>query len=147
MTTDPRPMSTAANHDRTSYVDPLGSGTIVNDVHSQLNPTVVDRVVSVRSAADARAAILAAGSAGKVVCVAGGRHAMGGQQFATGGVLLDTRAYAGVRAFDRERGLIEVESGIQWPELIAWLVEHQVGAERAWGIRQKQTGADRLSIG
>ncbi len=72
---------------------------------------------------------------------------MGGQQFARGGVLLDTRSYNGVRHFDPERGLIEVESGIQWPELIAWLVETQAGRERQWGIRQKQTGADRLSIG
>ena len=72
---------------------------------------------------------------------------MGGQQFASGGVLLDTQSYRAIRHFDRERGLIEVESGIQWPELIAWLVDHQIGAERQWGIRQKQTGADRLSIG
>src|SRR6185369_1791175 len=124
-----------------------GGGVTVNDVHSRLNPTVVDRVVDVRSAAAARAAILAAAAEGKVICVSGGRHAMGGQQFAQGGVLLDTRHYAAVRGFDRERGLIEVESGMQWPELIAWLVEHQAGDARQWGIRQKQTGADRLSIG
>jgi FAD/FMN-containing dehydrogenase len=79
--------------------------------------------------------------------VSGGRHAMGGQQFAQGGVLLDTQSYNNVRNFDAERGLIEVESGMQWPELIAWLVQRQVGAERQWGIQQKQTGADRLSIG
>jgi FAD/FMN-containing dehydrogenase len=122
-------------------------GVTVNGLHSQLNPTIVDRIVEVRSAADARAAILAAAAEGKVVCVSGGRHAMGGQQFAQGGVLLDTRRYGAVRAFDRERGLIEVESGMQWPELIAWLVENQPGDGRRWGIRQKQTGADRLSIG
>jgi len=124
-----------------------GGGVTVNDVHSRLNPTVVDRVVDVRSTAAAHAAILAAAAEGKVICVSGGRHAMGGQQFAQGGVLLDTRHYAAVRGFDRERGLIEVESGMQWPELIAWLVEHQAGDARQWGIRQKQTGADRLSIG
>src|SRR5687768_8507493 len=138
-TADPRavnlaPLSTSA-------------GVAVNDLHSRLNPTVVDRIVDVRSAADARAAILAAAADGKVICVSGGRHAMGGQQFAQGGVLLDTRNYGAVRAFDRERGLIEVESGIQWPELIAWLVDHQPADHRQWGIRQKQTGADRLSIG
>jgi FAD/FMN-containing dehydrogenase len=122
-------------------------GVTVNDLHSQLNATIVDRIVEVRSTADARTAILAAAAEGKVVCVSGGRHAMGGQQFAQGGVLLDTRRYGAVRAFDRERGLIEVESGMQWPELIAWLVENQPGDGRRWGIRQKQTGADRLSIG
>jgi FAD/FMN-containing dehydrogenase len=109
-----------------------GGGVSVNDLHSRLNPTVVDRIVDVRSAADARAAILAAAAEGKAVCVSGGRHAMGGQQFARGGVLLDTRQYAAVRAFDRERGQIEVESGMQWPELIAWLVENQPGDRRQW---------------
>jgi FAD/FMN-containing dehydrogenase len=139
-------MSSAA--DAGSVNDARASGGVaVNDLHSRLNPTIVDRVVDVRSAADARAAILAAAADGKVVCVSGGRHAMGGQQFAQGGVLLDTRGYGAVRAFDRERGLIEVESGMQWPELIAWLVENQPGDRRQWGIRQKQTGADRLSIG
>jgi len=48
---------------------------------------------------------------------------------------------------DRDRGLVTVESGIQWPELIDWLLEKQAGKKKQWGIRQKQTGADRLSIG
>jgi FAD/FMN-containing dehydrogenase len=120
---------------------------VVNDVHSRLNPTIVDRVVTIRSTADARTAILEAGAAGKPVCTSGGRHAMGGQQFARGAIQLDTQSYRAVRRFDPDRGLIEVESGIQWPELIAWLVENQTGAGHQWGIRQKQTGADRLSVG
>jgi FAD/FMN-containing dehydrogenase len=132
---------------RASNPMPLTNSLTVNDIHSRLNPTVVDRIVDVRSSADARAAILAAAAEGKVICVSGGRHAMGGQQFAQGGILLDTRRYNAVRSFDRERGLIEVESGIQWPELIAWLVQHQTSDEHQWGLRQKQTGADRLSIG
>lgn len=141
-------MSSAAGprHANLAPLTPSG-GVTVNDLHSRLNPTVVDRIVDVRSAADARTAILAAAAEGNVICVSGGRHAMGGQQFAQGGVLLDTRHYGAVRAFDRERGLIEVESGTQWPELIAWLVENQPDARHQWGIRQKQTGADRLSIG
>ena len=139
-------MTSADLSQRTS--SPLtDAGVVVNDVHSRLNPTRVARVVNVRSAEDARAAITAAGTENLPVCIAGGRHAMGGQQFASGAVLLDTQSYRAVRHFDSERGLVEVESGIQWPELITWLVEHQVGAERQWGIHQKQTGADRLSIG
>ena len=139
-------MTSADLSQRTS--SPLtDAGVVVNDVHSRLNPTRVARVVDVRSAEDARAAIMAAGTESLAVCVAGGRHAMGGQQFASGAVLLDTQSYRAVRHFDSERGLVEVESGIQWPELITWLVEQQAGAERQWGIHQKQTGADRLSIG
>jgi FAD/FMN-containing dehydrogenase len=140
-------MTSAADRSPGSASSLTDSGAVVNDVHSRLNPTRVARVVDVRATDDARTAILAAGAADAPVCVSGGRHAMGGQQFAVGGVLLDTRSYRAVRHFDRERGLIEVESGIQWPELIAWLVANQLGAERQWGINQKQTGADRLSVG
>ena len=140
-------MTSALQSNQPTPGEPASAGIVVNDVHSRLNPTVVDRVVTVRSTTDARSAILDAGAAGKAVCVSGGRHSMGGQQFARGAVLLDTQAYRGIRQFDRDRGLIEVESGTQWPELIAWLIEHQAGSEHQWGIRQKQTGADRLSIG
>lgn len=72
---------------------------------------------------------------------------MGGQQFCAGGVLLDTRRLARVLAFDREAGLIEVEAGIQWPALIDYLTSQQTDGGPQWGIAQKQTGADRLSIG
>ena len=47
------------------------AGVVVNDVHSRLNPTRVARVVDVRSAEDARAAIMAAGTESLAVCVAG----------------------------------------------------------------------------
>jgi len=140
-------MTNAPTTSKSVLAEPQSAGVVVNDVHSRLNRTVVDRVVTVRSTADARNAILDARAANKPVCVSGGRHAMGGQQFAHGGVLLDTREYRAVHGFDGHRGLIEVESGIQWPELIAWLVEEQTGSAHQWGIRQKQTGADRLSIG
>jgi FAD/FMN-containing dehydrogenase len=46
-----------------------------------------------------------------------------------------------------ERGLIEVESGMQWPKLLAELTQAQRGREKQWGFAQKQTGADRLTMG
>ena len=72
---------------------------------------------------------------------------MGGQQFGSDGTLLDMRGMDRVLGLDRERGLVEVEAGIMWPELIAHLLEAQNGGEPAWGIAQKQTGADRLTLG
>jgi FAD/FMN-containing dehydrogenase len=66
---------------------------------------------------------------------------MGGQQFCTGGVVLDTRPLSGVVSIDETRGLVEVEAGIQWPMLVDAL------ATTPWAIRQKQTGADDLCIG
>ncbi len=122
------------------------AGTIVNDVHSQLNATHVDSIVKPRDVAELRAAIVNARSAGKSISVAGGRHAMGGQQFGEASVLIDTRSLNRVLAFDDETGQITVEGGIQWPELVDYLNRTQEGRDRQWGIYQKQTGADRLSI-
>ena len=120
---------------------------LVNDVHSRLNPTHVRRILTIRDEDDITGAIRDAAASGESICVGGGRHAMGAQQFATDGVLLDTRSFRGVRAFDAARGLIEVEAGIQWPDLVDALASLQAGESSPWGIRQKQTGADRLSIG
>jgi FAD/FMN-containing dehydrogenase len=123
--------------------DPL----LVNDVHSQLNPTRVERIAAPTSLEELRSAIRAAGEQRKAVCIAGGRHAMGGQQFAAGATLLDIRKLARVLKLDPEKGLVEVEAGIQWPQLVEHLVRVQEGRPKQWGIRQKQTGADRLCIG
>ncbi len=72
---------------------------------------------------------------------------MGGQQFCDGGLVLDTRKLDRVLHLDTERGLIEVEAGIQWPALIDYLEAAQAGMDTPWAIAQKQTGADRISIG
>lgn len=119
---------------------------VVNDVHARLNATRVRGVVEVRSIADARTLIQSA-APDVAICIAGGRHAMGGQQFAENGLLLDTRRFDRVISLDTDRGLVEVESGIQWPALVRRLHELQRGSAAPWTIRQKQTGADRLSIG
>jgi FAD/FMN-containing dehydrogenase len=123
------------------------AGTVVNDVHSQLNPTRVDHIVRVDSLEAIRTTILKAKREGKAVSIAGGRHAMGGQQFGADTVLIDTGQYKRVLSFDSNRGLVDVEAGIQWPELVEYLLTVQQGRSRQWGIVQKQTGADRLSIG
>ena len=120
---------------------------VVNDIHSRLNPTVVGDVVRVGSLADVQETIRWAVVAGKAVSVAGGRHAMGGQQFGRETVLLDTRPLNRVLNFDSDTGTVKVEAGAMWPELIATLIETQGGSPRQWGIAQKQTGADRLSLG
>jgi FAD/FMN-containing dehydrogenase len=123
------------------------SSSLVNDIHSALNETVVDEIVAVDSLGSISDAIMRARSLGKAVAIAGGRHAMGGQQFCSGGILLDMRSLDDVLGFDAESGTIEVEAGIQWPGLIDYLARTQAGREPQWGIAQKQTGADRLSIG
>ncbi|MFQ5847406.1 MAG: FAD-binding oxidoreductase [Candidatus Methylomirabilales bacterium] len=126
---------------------PTRAGTLVNDVHSQLNLTRVERVVSVDSITGIQATIRKAQREGKPISIAGSRHAMGGQQFGTGTILIDTSTLNRVLDFDPHRGIVEVEAGIEWPELMEYLVLAQRGRWPQWGIAQKQTGADTFSIG
>ncbi len=122
-------------------------GRWVNDIHSQLNRTWVNRVVKVDSIGSIQQTIIYARNAGKEICIAGGRHAMGGQQFASDAILIDTTGLNRVLRFDCQRGTIEVEAGIHWPELINYLNTAERNSTYSWSITQKQTGADRLSIG
>ena len=125
----------------------MAGNVVVNDIHSQLNEAVVAAVETVDSLDAVQASLSTARDEGLAVAVAGGRHAMGGQQFCAGGMLIDTRPLARVLEFDPDEGTIDVEAGIQWPALLEYLNEAQLDPVRAWGIAQKQTGADRLSLG
>jgi FAD/FMN-containing dehydrogenase len=119
----------------------------VNDVHSRLNPTPVLRIERPASRAALARLVRRAAARGESLSTSGGRHAMGGQAFATDAALIDTSALDRVLALDRERGTVEVEAGITWPALVAALGAIQGRGAGTWGIRQKQTGADRLSLG
>ena len=122
-------------------------GVFVNDVQSQLNRTLVDRVMAPRSQSQLASAIQQAAESGKSVAVCGGRHAMGGQQFLTNAVLLDTTRLDRVLHFDREQGTIEVEAGMQWPGLLKSLLMAQQDPRHTWTFAQKQTGANRFCLG
>jgi FAD/FMN-containing dehydrogenase len=121
--------------------------TVVNDLHSALNATPVAAIVTPCDLDDLGETIIAARAAGRALSIAGGRHAMGGQQFGTGTILVDTRALDRVVAFDALAGHITVEGGIQWPALLEYLESAQLHGDHPWGIYQKQTGADRLTLG
>src|SRR2546426_7159025 len=90
----------------------------LNDVHSQLNRTRVQELLRPRTRQELVDSIRAGARRGLPVSVSGCRHSMGGQQFVSDGICVDTRKFTRVLALDRERGLIEAEAGIQWPELI-----------------------------
>ena len=123
------------------------TGVEVNDVHSQLNATRVANLVRPRSVEELRAAILRARDEGLRVSVSGSRHSMGGQQFGAGMILLDMRGLNRVAGLDSQNRVIEAEAGIEWPELLSGLEQLQTGRPEQLGIFQKQTGADRLSLG
>ncbi len=126
---------------------PTDSSGVVNDVHSQLNRTRVHESVAVDSVATLQRVVRRVAADGGRISIAGGRHAMGGQQFGAGTVLLDMTSLSRVVDFDRERGVITVEAGIDWPRLVNHLLWANAGQASQWGIIQKQTGADHLTIG
>src|SRR5213079_825401 len=119
----------------------------VNDVHSQLNRTRVRELLRPRTRDELAEIVGSASRKGMPISVSGCRHSMGGQQFATDGVCIDTRELDRVISFDRERGLLEAEAGIQWPKLIRTYLEAQTDGKKQWGIAQKQTGADTFTLG
>ena len=120
---------------------------VVNDIHSQLNRTRVNRILRPTTSKELQAAVSTAKSAKKPLSIAGGRHAMGGQQFGTDTILIDMTELNQIVSFDPGTGLTEVEAGAFWPEFTAGYLERQQGGPRQWGFAQKQTGADNISIG
>lgn len=123
---------------------------LVNDVHSALNharvrlhrPTTIDEIGRV---------VVAATALGTSIAVCGGRHAMGGQQFADGAELIDMRGMNRVLEMDMDSGFVRAEAGIQRPDLIRGVLDAQRRARPdvspPWAIAQKQTGADALTLG
>lgn len=119
---------------------------IVNDVHSRLNRTRIADVLTPRDPDELANAVRSAADRRLPVAVMGGRHAMGGQQFCEDGLLVDTVALREPIRLDRERGLLEMGAGARWPDVIRATHALQ-GDDIRWGIRQKQTGADDLTLG
>src|SRR5437867_7968246 len=119
----------------------------VNDVHSQLNRTRVRELLRPHTRDELAELVRSASRKGLPISVSGCRHSMGSQQFATDGICIDTRELDRVISFDRERGLLEAEAGIQWPKLIRAYLDAEAGETKQWGIAQKQTGADTFTLG
>ena len=69
----------------------------VNDTHSALNHTPVGRVVEPHRVSDVAEIVARARLQREPLAISGARHAMGGQQFLTGGTLLDMRHLRHVR--------------------------------------------------
>ena len=120
---------------------------IVNDLHSQLNETRVRRILTPRTADEVQAAVRAAASDGAAVSLCGSRHAMGGQQFGADTVLIDLRSLNRVARSTPNAARSRSTPASNGPRSLRALVERQQGRTRQWGIAQKQTGADRLTIG
>lgn len=121
----------------------LAAGEVVNDVHAQLNETVVAEILKPEGAGDLMRGLSYARRIGQKISISGARHAMGGQQFGTDTTLFDMRSMNKVVSLDAAAKIVEVESGIQWPQLIAHINKNAPDL----CVIQKQTGADELTLG
>jgi len=119
---------------------------VVNDIHSGLNRTLVSKVVTPRKTAEVQEIVRHAKAKRMAISIAGGRHAMGGQQFGTDTVFVDMTGLNSVTAYDADRHVIEVSGGAFWPAIMDEYLHRQSGKAQQWGIAQKQTGADKISI-
>ena len=117
-------------------------GALVNDVHAGWNPTRVDRVEQPKSSADVQALIKATRKRGQKISVSGSRHATGGQQFAEHAVLVDMRAMNRILDFDANSGVLSIEGGIAWPELIQGYLHAQGTAPPHHGESAKSKAAE-----
>lgn len=152
------------------------TGTWVNDVHSQLNHTRVPGISRPETINDLQVILEKARLEKKPLSICGGRHSMGGQQFGTDMRLVDMRGMTSIFQMDGKQGIINVEAGIEWPELMSYLTDTrrpvlkdnnwllgkgdpnapmiqsladdvQAGLSSRWGIRQKPTGTDTITLG
>lgn len=122
-------------------------GVVVNDVHSRLTATRVDRVLRPRSRAELLKVLRESLNYRNGISVAGGRHSMGAQPFGTGSVHIDMMGVDSVGDLDGEAGIVEVDAGVVWGKLMSTLDHRQTDSAAPWCIRQKQTGADALTLG
>lgn len=122
---------------------------LVNDTHSLLNPTLVADLIDASSSEQIQSLVQSAANKSLSLSVCGARHAMGGQQFSSNGILLDMSKYKKILALDTEKGIVSVEAGINWKDLIYGLKEMQAERkpDQTWVIAQKPTGADELTLG
>ncbi len=120
---------------------------MANDVHSQLNRTRHKEIIQIRSGRQVQELLRASLGTDSSFSIAGGRHSMGGQQFLTDGTLLDTSKLNAVVNFSPKAGLITVQSGMLWADLVSALLLLNREHNCHWSIIQKPTGADDISIG
>ena len=120
---------------------------LLNDVHSQLNLTRVAHIETPTNLAMLKESVKHARTLGMKISIAGDRHAMGGQQFAIDSLHIDMTKLRRVLASDSERGLLTIEAGADWPTIIAATQAMVSVSGKSWGIRQKQTGVDTVSLG
>lgn len=89
---------------------------VATDV-SRVSQARVNRIESIQSVDDIRAALDDAARSGLKVSIAGRRHSQGGQTFADDAVVLDMRGFNAVLSVDADAMTVTVESGATWDQI------------------------------
>src|SRR6185436_2406589 len=122
-------------------------GLEVSDLPGRLNPVRVAELTMPGSIHDLQEAVRRAKTAKLPVSIAGGRHAVGGQPFGAGAMLIDMTGMKDVIRLDRDRGLVEAEAGITWLDLHRFLRDRQGDGGPEWTLRQEPFDAERRTLG
>ena len=122
-------------------------GIDVSDLPGRLGTVRVAELTMPGSIHDVQETVRRAKAAKRPISIAGGRHAVGGQPFGAGTILLDMTGMKDVIRFDRDRGTVEAEAGITWADLQRFLRDRQGDGGPEWALRQRPKDSDRRTIG
>lgn len=119
----------------------------VNDIHSGLNRTTVTAILTPTRNEDVARLIADSSQQAQSVSVSGYRHAMGGQQFLSNAQLIDLRQMNSLVRMNAEKSTATFQAGAHWKDVLRSLHEKLSKSGEGLTFRQKQTGADHLSLG
>lgn len=121
--------------------------TVVNDIHSRLNETSVREVLAPQNTEAISHILEEVSHENRSIAVSGFRHAMGGQQFLKDSSLIDLRSMNRLVSLNLERSTATFQAGANWKDVLAALEPSFSSSGEGLSFRQKQTGADNLSLG
>ncbi|MEN9528538.1 MAG: hypothetical protein RI932_411, partial [Pseudomonadota bacterium] len=119
----------------------------VNDIHSALNRTSVATIHVPQTNSDLIQLVQEVRTQGESMSVSGNRHAMGGQQFLSQAHLVDMRSMNKMISFNMEKSTATFQAGANWQDVLQALKTRFQSNGQGLSFRQKQTGADNLSLG
>lgn len=119
----------------------------VTDIHSEIHRTTVDVLHVPERTEDIVAIVHECNETGASISVCGNRHAMGGQQFLTGQHLIDMRGMRACVQCDPDKKTATFQAGANWQDVLSALRLYFSPDGQGLSFRQKQTGADNLSLG
>src|SRR5438270_8409239 len=102
-------------------------GGTINDV-TGVNRTSIYGILQIKSEDDLRNALHFARQHKLTVSIAGAKHSMGGQEFATDALVLDIREFNQM-SVDAKSKLLTVQSGAIWHHILEYLNPHTLSIE------------------